>query len=133
MCNYCKQKKQRQHTTLFPFRPETFSESANFTAACVAFISCRLLASAKLRRLIYMHLTIVSRPDITGTSSRPNCAVLRIFCLSSLLHPRHPKTIEVHGNKSLQFRVSAAWLSVSERHFYNDHNRKVDGSTPTQA
>ena len=27
----------------------------------------------------------------------------------------------------------AAWRSASERHFYDDHVRKVDGSTPTQA
>ena len=26
-----------------------------------------------------------------------------------------------------------AWLSGSEHHFYSGHDRKVDGSTPTQA
>ena len=27
---------------------------------------------------------------------------------------------------------SAAWRSSAKRRFYNDHDRKVDGSTPTQ-
>ena len=41
----------------------------------------------------------------------------------------------VHGKQFLLVLtiLSAEWSSGSKRHFYDDHDHKVDGSTPTQA
>ena len=56
---------------------------------------------------------------------------MNLFALGALVF--HFRTCSDEGRQCVAEWLSTAWPSGSERRFYDGHDRKVDGLTPTQA